>query len=115
MKPLRTLTTALLTFGLFTATIAATPIDNTNINDCKELKHRLNEKIAHSELNWDDQKSTEVVAKIYVNMDGMPEVIAINGDQVYKLYVEKKLAKMKIDKNALLGKTFICKFKFRTN
>ncbi|MDD4747692.1 MAG: hypothetical protein RBR35_12315 [Salinivirgaceae bacterium] len=115
MKPLRTLTTALLTFGLFTATIAATPIDNTNINDCKELKHSLHGKISHSKLNWDDQKNTEVVAEIYVNHNGTLEVKAINGDSVYKAYVEKQLHNMKIDKDALLGKTFIGRFKFRTS
>ena len=115
MKTLRTFCTAMLVAGLFTASYAFTPSDDTKIENRKDLKCCLKETISHSELNWDEQKNTEVVAEIYVNMEGTPEVKAINGDEVYKSYVEKKLKTLKIDKDALLGKTFICRFKFRTN
>ena len=115
MKTFKTIFTAMLIAGFMTTAQALTPSEENRIEYKKELSNSFNNKISQNDIQWDLQKDTEVVAEIYVNMEGTPEVKAINGDNVYKSYVEKKLKTLKIDKDALLGKTFICRFKFRTN
>ena len=115
MKTLRTIFTAILLVGFMTSANALTPLEDKVNETKKELSARLQHSFSQNDIEWDLQKNTEVVAEIYVNMNGNPEVIAINGDIVYKAYVEKQLKNMKIDKDALLGKTFIGRFKFRTN
>ena len=115
MKTFKALFTVILIAGFMTSASALIPLKDKAIDNKKELTTSLNNNISQNDIAWDLQRDTEVIAEIYVNMHGNPEIKAINGDKVYKSYVEKKLVKMKIDKDALLGKTFICKFKFRTN
>ncbi len=115
MKTLRTLTTVVLLTGMFSVSQALTP-NNESVNGClKELQTSFSKKINQTELAWDQQKNTEVVAEIRVSSEGRPEILAINGDATYRTLVEEKLKTMKIEKPSLYGKTFVCRFKFRTN
>ena len=114
MKTLKTVFTVILITGFMTSVSALSPLKENAIENKKELTTSLNNIISQNDIEWDLQKDTEVVVEIYVNMHGNPEIKAINGDSVYKAYVEKQLKNIKIDKDALLGKTFIGRFKFRT-
>jgi hypothetical protein len=115
MKTLKTIAVTLLLAMFCTATQGITP-NEVNVTDArKDLHASLCKKFSLQELAWDEQKNTEVVAEIYINFEGKPEIQAINGEKVYKTYVEEKLKTMKIDKENLKGKTFICRFKFRTH
>jgi hypothetical protein len=113
MKTLKTLTTAVLLTGMFTVSQALTPSNVSSVESRKELQSSLTDKISQSELTWDEQKNTEVVAEIRVSNEGRPEIVAINGDDTYRKLVEEKLKTMKLDKESLYGKTFVCRFKFR--
>lgn len=115
MKTLKTIAVTLLLAMFCTSTWGLTPNEIKVTDAHKDLQTSLGKNISLQELSWDQQKNTEVIAEIYINFEGKPEIQAINGEQVYKTYVEKKLKTMKIDKNNLKGKTFICRFKFRVN
>ena len=115
MKTLKTFAVTLLLAVFCITAQGLTPNEVSVSNSRKELQNSLAQKFSHSELSWDQQRNTEVVAEIYVNMEGKPEVKAINGDDVYKTYVVEKLKHLKMDKESLKGKSFICRFKFRTN
>lgn len=115
MKTLKTIAVTLLLAMFCTATWGLTPNKVKVAGARKDLQTFLSKSISVNELAWDEQKNTEVVAEIYINFDGKPEIQAINGEKVYKTYVEEKLKTMKLGKESLKGKTFICRLKFRTH
>ena len=115
MKNLKTLTTVLFLTGFLTVSQAFTPNNKVATDSHKEFMTSMTNKISHNDLAWDLQKNTEVVAEIHVSNQGHPEIMAINGDEDYRKLVGEKLTAMKLDNESLYGKTFVCRFKFRTN
>jgi hypothetical protein len=100
--------------SLTTSVMAIAPIKKSVTETNSEMKTVLLKQMNHNELTWDEQKNTVVVAEIFVNDFGKASVKAINGDPTYLTYVSEKVQSMQVDPK-LAGKTFICRFKFRTN
>lgn len=115
MKTFKILTAAILLTGFFTTAQALTPSNETSLECRNEMKSILAGQVSQSDISWDQQKNTEVVAEIYVTKDGYAKINAINGEKTYKALIEKQLKNAKMDKEKYAGKTFICRFQFRQN
>ena len=115
MKTFKTLTTAIILTVILISAQANNPASESIIESRKELQSALTEQFSQSELNWDEQKNTEVVAEICISSEGRLHIVAINGDNDCKTYVEEKLKTVKFDNKNLAGKTFIYRYKYRTH
>ncbi|MDD2562624.1 MAG: hypothetical protein PHU27_00205 [Salinivirgaceae bacterium] len=115
MKTFKILAATIVLIGFATTSKAITPVSETTIECRNEMKNKLTLRVSQSDIPWDEQKNTEVVAEIYINNDGKTNIVAINGENTYKTLVEKQLKNHQMDKEKFSGKTFICRFQFRKN